>query len=138
MKKVDIFKPLSSQTPSIREQKYYCCSGIEDFIDKEGFPRVNQETNKNTVAKALCNKKPKHFNDNITHYRFYIKMSPNKEPYDPVEIHSSFKDKSTFINQTCKNTWSFKEVDKFIFDQYLLYLKTKNQKYLKDIRRQLK
>lgn len=137
MKNVDIFKPLSSE-PSIKEQKYYCCSGKEDFIDEDGYPRSENENNTEVVAKALSNKKPKHFNDKIAHYRFYIKMSPDKQPFNPVELHSSLKDKSTFINQTCKGTWIFKEVDKSVFDLYLKFLKSKNQKYLKDIGRQLK
>jgi len=122
------------------QEQYYCNFGIEDYIDDNGYARLNTLT-KDVVAKAVCNKKSKHFTDNLSYYRYYVKMSPNMELFNPIKIHSTEnnnKQEFTYINKVCKGTWDFKEVDKLIFDQYLLFLKTKNLKTFKDIQRQIK
>jgi hypothetical protein len=120
--------------------QYYCLYGYEDFLDDNNNPRVEKEEDDRVVAKAIRNKKPKHFNDNTAHFRYYIKVNPNLEIFNPIEYHSSIKDKKLFshINQICKSTWHFKEVDTSVFNKYIAFLKHKNAQALKDIERQLK
>jgi hypothetical protein len=123
------------------ETKYYCFFGKEDYIDEEGFARAKNSENQEIIAKAVSNKKPKHFSDNIKHYRYYVKMSPNMELFNPISLYSTSsnnKQEFSHINRICKDSWIFKEVDKNIFDKYLLFLKTKNMQTFKDIQRQLK
>jgi len=122
------------------DNQYYCLLGKQDYIDEYGNPRVTEMDDDRVVAKAVQSKRPKHFNDTKTYYRFYIKMNPNSQMFNPIDYHSSIQDKSLFahVNQVCKHTWQFKEVDKSIFDKYILFLKTKNIQTLKDIERQIK
>lgn len=129
----------SKEPTSGSNTQYYCLSGMEDYIDDDSNPRVNTDDDR-VVAKAIQNKRPKHFGDNKLYFRYFIKMNPNFEPFDPIEYHSSIKDKQKFahINSVCKTTWNFKEVDKTIFDRYILFLKTKSIQTLRDIERQLK
>lgn len=136
----NIFRPLSGQGVEAQE-KYYCSFGSEDFLDEDNLPRTNDANSENIVAKITCTKKPKHFNDKVKYNRYYIKMSPNLELYNPVQLHtqeSRNKTQLKHINKTCKSSWLFKEVDKSVFDKYLLFLKTKNMHTFKDIERQLK
>lgn len=126
------------------EGKYYCQYGKEDFIDEDGWPRLKASTSEDILAKAIQNKKPKNITEKIKHYRFFLKMSPNMELYNPKTIHSSLSAKEqqhkqfSYINKTCKSSWTFKEVDQNLFNRYLLFLKTMNMQTLKDIQRQLK
>jgi hypothetical protein len=129
------------KTPSpIVSNRFYCLSGQEDFIDDEGNPRIEQEEDPRVSAKATQTKRPKHFKDTSNYYRYYIKMNPNLEIYNPIQIYSSIKDKSKFahINSVCKSIWTFKEVDISIFTKYITFLNTKNIQSLKDIERQIK
>jgi hypothetical protein len=139
--KSHIFSGVRTQD-NIDAVKYYGLLGQEDFIDNESNPRITNEEDARVVAKAIRNKKPKHFNDTNIHYRYYIKINPNLEIFNPIEYHSAIKDKKlySFVNDVCKNSerWSFKEVDKSIFNQYVLFLKTKNIQSLREIERQLK
>lgn len=130
----------SSNSHNTSNDQYYCLLGKEDYIDNNGNPRINNINDERIVAKAVRSKKPKHFSDTNIHYRFFVKMNPNLEVFDPIEYHSSIKDKTLFshVNQVCKQTWEFREVDKSIFDKYLLFLKTQNIQTLRDIERQIK
>jgi hypothetical protein len=114
--------------------------GSEDYLDDLNDPRVNAENDARVVAKALQSKKPKHFGDTTVHYRFYVKINPNFELFNPIEYHSSITDKKLFshINSVCKQSWEFKEVDRSIFDKYILFLKTKSIQTLRDIERHIK
>lgn len=129
-----------SSKPKSQPNLYYCLSGQEDFLDDNNNPRVNSESDDRVVAKAVQNKKPKHFDDTNLHYRYYLKINPNLEIFNPIEYYTSIKDKKLFshVNAVCKNTWDFKEVDKTIFDKYVLFLKTKNIQTLRDIERQIR
>lgn len=124
------------------EEKYYCQYGQEDFIDEDGWARLENPNNENILAKAVQNKKPKNITEKIKHYRFFLKVSPNMELYNPKTIHSSLSSKQqkqfSYINKTCKSSWIFKEVDQNLFNRYLLFLKTMNMQTFKDIQRQLK
>ena len=126
--------------PTENKEQYYCSFGNEDYIDNDGFARC-EKINDNVIAKIISNKKPKHFNDKIKHDRYYIKMSPNMEVYNPISLHTTSNNnqqKFTHINKIRKDTWTFKEVDKSIFDKYLLFVKTENMQTFKDVQRQLK
>jgi hypothetical protein len=131
-----IFRTQNPDTQSM----FYCLSGQEDFIDKENNPRVTEEQDNRVTAKAVQNKKPKHFKDTSNQYRYYIKINPNLEIYNPINLHSSIKDKKKFshINTVCKNDWAFKEVDKSVFDKYVAFLTHQNAQSLKDLERQIK
>jgi hypothetical protein len=127
-------------TNKSNNESFYCLIGKEDFLDDSGYPRVSDGNSADIAAKIIQNKKSKHFNDNSSYNSYYIKCSPNNSLYNPIELYA-MKDTKTqygFIDKTCKNKWSFKEVDHHIFYKYLTFLRTKNISWLKDAERELK
>lgn len=122
------------------KSNFYCLKGYEDFIDDEGFPRVKDEDSQSIAAKKVLNKKSKSFNNEQQHFSHYIKCNPSNELFNPIQLHSSIKDKSSnnFIDKTCKSEWTFKEVDKHIFNKYIRFLLTGNISWLKDAERDMK
>jgi hypothetical protein len=125
---------------SNNHESFYCLAGKEDFVDESGYPRLLDADNTNIAAKIIKNKRGKHFNDNTSYNSYYIKCSPNNTLYNPIELHA-IKDTKTqygFIDKTCKNEWSFKQVDHHVFYKYLSFLQTKNISWLKDAERELK
>lgn len=122
------------------QEMFFCLSGLEDFIDNEGNPRIIDKNSTNVVAKCVQNKKSKSIVNNKPNYTFYIKSTPNLDLFNPVLKLSPIKDKrqTSFIDGTCKDTWKFVEVSKITFDKYLKFLITKNTAWLKEANRDLK
>jgi hypothetical protein len=120
------------------KNKFYTSFGHESFLDDEGFPRSESE-NDQTFAKAIKSKVAKAFGSNNLSYRYYIKTDPNKNIINPTETYSiKTKEKSSFINKTCKIEVVFSEVTESIFNQYINFLKTSNTKWLTSAQRELK
>lgn len=117
---------------------YFCLKGNEDFIDEYNRPRIEDGTSSHVAAKSVQNKKPKHFGSASQYHRYYIKISPNGEVYNPIHYHKIPDRKSNMINQVCKTEWAFKEVNKVLFDKYIQFLNTSNIAWLKDIERDTK
>jgi uncharacterized protein YbcV (DUF1398 family) len=121
----------------IVDNKYYTLMDQQDFLDKDNNPCSNEESDV-IYAKAILNKKPKHIADNKKYYSYYVMLNPKNELYNPVQIHSSIKAKSKFVDKVCKTEWFFKEVDKSVFDTYIDFLRTKNLRLLHKANRSLK
>lgn len=121
------------------ETNLYCLKGFEDFIDDNGHARSDNEQSQNVVAKSINNKKSKHFGDR-NNYSYYIKSNPSLRLFNPIEYACPVKDKDkySFINSTCKENWSFREVTHQTFDKYITFLNTKNISWLKAAERELK
>jgi hypothetical protein len=120
------------------QNRFYTLTGHESFCDDEGFPRSEFENDK-TFAKAIRSKVAKAFGSNNLSYRFYIRTDPNKNIINPIETYSiKTKEKSSFINKTCKIETMFSEVTESIFNQYISFLKTSNIKWLNSAQRELK
>lgn len=117
--------------------KFYTIIDQQDFLDENNNP-CKSELSDNVYAKAVLNKKPKHMSDKKIYYSYYAIMNPKNELYNPIQLHSSIKDKSNFIDRVCKSEWSFKEIDKSIFDTYVDFLRTKNLRLLQKANRSLK
>lgn len=117
--------------------KYYTLINYQDFLDEDNNP-CKMELSDDVYAKAILNKKPKHISDKKTYYSYYVIMNPKNELYNPVKIHSTIKNKSNFVDKVCKSEWSFKEVDKSVFDTYVDFLRTQNLRLLQKANRSLK
>lgn len=132
-----IFNATNTQTD---ENKFFCLSGYEEFLDKDGFPCLSDENAENVVAKIIHSKKPRHFDNTRAYPRYYIKLDPNSKIFNPKPTLSTVQDKNSldFINATCKQQWNFQEVTPQIFQKYIMFLKTKNLSWLKDAQRDLK
>lgn len=123
---------------SQEQNKFYTLLGNESFCDDNGFPRMEIE-NELTFAKAVKSKLSKSFGSDDLSYRFYIRTDPNKNILNPLETYSlKTKEKSSFINKTCKIETVFSEVPESIFNQYINFLKTNNTKWLNSAQRELK
>lgn len=124
----------------IQEEKYYSLIGDHDFIDNDGYPRITDKNNQKIVAKAIKNKKERSVISENVFYSYFIKTNPKLEVYNPVKTLSTVKDKpqNNYIEKVCKNEWTFKEVDKNIFNKYISFLLSKETRLLKDIERDLK
>lgn len=120
----------------IREDQYYTLIDNKDFLDEKDNPRKT-ELSDAVYAKAIVNKKSKHIVDSKLYYSYYILVNSKNEIYNPIQLHSSIKSKSGFIDKVCKTEVFFKEVDKSIFDMYISFLRTKNLRLLKNINRSL-
>lgn len=120
------------------QSKFFCLKGQEDFIDEDGFARVSSDSNR-IAAKSVQNKKPKHFNSENNYWSYYIKINPSMDLFNPIELLCPVKNKTDydFINEKCKDGWSFKQVTKQIFDKYITFLNTKNLSWLKAAERDL-
>lgn len=122
------------------EEHYFCMSGDEDFLDEQNNPRIIDKNSSKIAAKIVFNKKPRQVIANDIYKSYFIKVNPSLQIFNPVPNLSTVKEKTRdhFIHKTCKNEWSFKEVDSIVFDKYINFLKAKNVKLLKDIERDLK
>lgn len=119
--------------------EYYTLLGLEDHLDDDGYPKLDQDNNKG-YAKKVKNKKSKSVSDRNVSFRFYIKMDPNNNIINPVLLHSEKNHNlrtNNRLNQTCKETEQYKEVSESIFNKYLEFLKTKNSKWLNAAQREL-
>jgi len=125
--------------PDITTEMFFCLKGSEDFLDENNKARVSDPNSKHIAAKCIQNKKPKHFDSVGQHYRYFIKISPTGEAYNPIPYLSAFKDKKhNIIHQVCKTEWAFKEVNKILFDKYVEFLNTQNISWLREVERDTK
>jgi hypothetical protein len=118
------------------EDKFYCVSGMEDFIDQDNYPRINTDEDSRILAKSLGCTKSKNILESKNIYRYYILVNENGTPYNPVLLHSSVKNKKNYTDVICKGK-QFKKVDSYIFKKYINFLKTKNKKILTDLQRDM-
>lgn len=122
-------------------EKYYTLMGSQDFLDDEGFPRVESKDNKKIYAKSTLSKKPKNIvsKSNLgvdkVSYRYYISINSINEAYDPTNPNQP---KASFIQRTCKSNSQFLEVNEYIFSKYINFLKSSNARWIKEINRDLK
>jgi len=119
--------------------EYYTLLGMHDFLDDSGYPRLDNDAN-NSYAKLVNNKPSKLSTDKKLYNRYYIKVNPNNQITNPIEIYSEKNNDLSarpFINKICKKESSYKEVTQSIFNKYIEFLKTKKLQWLKDAQRDL-
>lgn len=121
------------------DDKLYSFKGLEEFIDDEGYPRISDSNSSNIVAKAIKSKYSSLRKSDITfnNYKYFIKVSPQKTLYNPNKIENGV-DQHKFINNKCKSEWAFQEVNQYIFDKYLMFLKTEDNRWIKAAEREMK
>ena len=122
--------------------KYYTLIGNQDFLDDNNYPRTSTESNK-TYAKCCLSKKPKRIASQSNlgvdkdSYKYYIAVNSNKEAYSPTNTNQP---KANFVSRVCKDSKDYKlhSVNAYIFNKYIAFLKTGNNRALIDINRDLK
>lgn len=120
--------------------KYYTLNGLEDYQDDHNLPRVDNENSEKIYAKSILSRKPKHIVSNTNlgvdnmSYKFYIATDANNQAYNPKNKNQP---KPNFIDRTCKSKYLFKEVNRYVFNKYLKFLKSENEAWIRDINRDL-
>lgn len=124
---------------SSTETKYFTKKGYETFLDDENTPRIDTDCER-VFAKAIKNKPSKNFADrNRVGFSYYIKSTPNKILYNPLENFSiDPKVARSFVNKICKSELMFLEVSESVFNMYLNFLRTENSQWLTKAQREIK
>jgi hypothetical protein len=115
--------------------EYYTVLGQEDFVDDDGFPRIDSPESSKVYAKCIRNKLNKNFTGH-NKFRFYIAVKANNKPYNPVNV-KEIPEAYGFVNKVCKGGINFTEVNQNIFQKYIEFLKSKNTRWLLDIEREV-
>lgn len=125
-----IFKPesrySSDQVELTLEDNFYTLSGLQDFLDNEGNPRL-KEDGANTFAKKYIRK------DGTTKY--VVRLNANGKFYNPVSIYGQEPTKS-FLDRVCRSNNKHKEVSQKVFEWYVKFLSTKNPAWLANAERE--
>jgi hypothetical protein len=120
------------------ETKYYTIAEGSDYVDDNGYPRSENDGLK-VYAKAVKETKKKNILDRSpSYFKYYVRIEPNRSLHDPYGGHSVKTDSRSFVDRICKIENTFMEVNHSVFDKYINYLKTQNNKWLTDARREIK
>lgn len=116
----------------------YTLNGLHDNYDPAGNPMLDNNKENSAMAKKVKQKLPDHIK-NVDQYDYYIRTYPDREPFNPVE-KLSIKSKRTnaYIDSVCKSETIFTKVPHSIFKQYIDFLRTKNERILSFIHREIK
>lgn len=112
----------------IIESDYYTVIGQEDFIDTNGFPRSNNESQNKTFAKKIIKNDGK--------IKYCIKIGSNNKLINPISIYGQEKNTS-FLDSVCRANNKFIDVNLKTFELYIQFLKTKNTSWLYNAEREL-
>jgi hypothetical protein len=125
-----IYKPESRYTAdsadASSEDNYYTLAGLEDFIDTEGNPRVQSDSD-SVFAKKIIRK------DNTIKY--IVRLNTSGKFYNPVSIYGQEHPKS-FLDRVCRSNNKHKEVSQKVFEWYVKFLSTKNTAWLSNAERE--
>lgn len=109
---------------------FFTMIGLEDFIDDQGFPRLNHTDSKNIFAKKYKNINEK--------YRYMILTNNYRKLFNPISIYGNNTNKeSLFLNKNIRSDGKFREVNEVCFDYYITFLRTKNSIWLTKAEREV-
>jgi len=105
----------------------YTVRGREDFVDQDGFFQVNFQR----IEQAKLNP----YVHAIKHNRRYlVKLGENGKLFNP---YGPFSEGMETKQRVGRPTWKFINTTKTNFDQYINFLKTKNEVFLKNAEREI-
>jgi hypothetical protein len=102
---------------SVKNTILYTVRGREDFVDENGFFQINFEpvdtAKRNPYVHAI-----KHQN------RYLVKLGENGKLFNPYGLYSEGMETKQRVGRP---TWKFINTTKNNFEQYITFLKTKNE-----------
>jgi len=105
----------------------YTISGREDFVDREGFFRIGFQP----IERAKVNP----YVHAIKHQqRYLVKLGENGKLFNPYGLYSEGMETKQRVGRP---TWKFMNTTKSNFNQYINFLKTKNELFLKNAEREM-
>ena len=108
-----------------KETFLYTVFGKHDWLDDDGFPRLDSEGT-DTYAKAIAG------NERI---KFFVKRGRHGRLYNPIGLYSEGTANKQ-LRHAGKPEWEFKETTERTFDFYINFLKTKNSAWLSNAERE--
>ena len=105
----------------------YTIRGRHDFVDQDGRFQVNFEP----VEKAKSNPYVHAIKHNS---RYLVKLGENGRLFNP---YGPFSEGMETKQRVGRPTWKFINTTKANFDQYVTFLKTKNEVFLKNAEREI-
>jgi len=105
----------------------YTVRGREDFVDQDGFFQVNFQR----IEQAKLNPYVHAIKHNS---RFLVKLGENGKLFNP---YGPFSEGMETKQRVGRPTWKFINTTKANFDQYVTFLKTKNEVFLKNAEREI-
>jgi len=112
---------------SVKNTLLYTVRGREDFVDENGFFQINFEpvdtAKRNPYVHAI-----KHQN------RYLVKLGENGKLFNPYGLYSEGMETKQRVGRP---TWKFINTTKNNFEQYITFLKTKNEVFLKNAEREI-
>lgn len=120
-------KTTKEHTPEQDTNKYYTCFGDQEWIDDDGYSRVNSKSDK-IYAQA---KDSEHGGTN-----YFVKSNRYGKLYNPTGMYTEGQHKR-FNKMIGANEFQFKKVNLRVFELYISFLKTKNVAWLNNAEREL-
>lgn len=121
-----IFKPKAEVDQTESDVAYYTMLGNQDYLDKNGNPRLNKESSK-VFAKSI---------KGAESTRYYIKTGTYGKIYNPIGLFSEGRH-NRFMAKIGKKEYDFKEVNPKVFSLYTNFLRTKNLAWLNNAEREM-
>jgi len=112
---------------SVKNTLLYTVRGQEDFVDDDGFFQINFEpvdtAKRNPYVHAIKHQK-----------RFLVKLGENGKLFNP---YGPFSEGMETKQRVGRPTWKFINTTENNFNQYITFLKTKNEVFLKNAEREI-
>lgn len=125
-----IYRPNNGVVESVGrsqdENKFYTIFGQQEYLDQDGYSRVDEDSD-NIYAKSM--------NSN-GQTKYYIKCNRYGKLYNPTGMFMEGNHKR-FNKMIGSNEFNFKRVNLRIFELYLSFLKSKNIAWLNNAEREM-
>ena len=112
---------------SVKNTLLYTVRGREDFVDQDGFFQINfqpiEHAKRNPYVHAIKHQK-----------RFLVKLGENGKLFNP---YGPFSEGMETKQRAGRPTWKFINTTENNFNQYITFLKTKNEVFLKNAEREI-
>ena len=112
---------------SVKNTILYTVRGREDFVDQDGFFQIDfqpvDDAKRNPYVHAI-----KHQS------RYLVKLGENGKLFNPYGLYSEGMETKQRVGRP---TWKFINTTKNNFEQYITFLKTKNEVFLKNAEREI-
>jgi len=103
----------------------YTIFGKHDWLDEEGFPRINQEVPDAYAKSIVGNSKTK----------FFVKRGRYGKLYNPIGLYSEGTANKQ-LRHAGRPEWEFRQETEEVFNFYIKFLKTKNSAWLHNAERE--
>lgn len=120
------------RVPSDSDTAVYTVSGSQDFVDEDGYPRLEDLADKKAEDRHEAHAKTAPDGNKI---KFFAKIGKHGRLYNPIGMYSEGTSARN-VKHAGRPEWVFRQVTKKVFDYYIQFLKTKNAAWLSNAERE--